>query len=210
MTAVTTYATLQTRIAADCNRTDTAFTTTAMPGFIQAAESLIRRRLSRTREAMGRATATINGEYELVPTDFGGVRSFELAASPSYALEYLTPDALTALKGYYQSAGKPLYYTVVGDEFQFLPEPGESYTGSLTYWRKLAALSVSNTSNWVLLSHPDAYIEGSLAYAFAWLQDEGRASQHMQVFLGILDNIEAADVQESYGATLQTRPSLVV
>ncbi len=61
-----------------------------------------------------------------------------------------------------------------------------------------------------MASHPDAYIEGSLAYAFAWLQDEGRANLHTQAFLGILDDIEAADRQESYGATMQSRPSLVV
>lgn len=209
MTAITTYATLQTRIGEDCNRTDTAFTN-AIPGFIQTAESIARRRVSRTREALGRATATVDNEYELTPNDFGGPRSFELQSDPVISLTYLTPDALTALKGTYSSAGKPLYYTIIGDEFQFLPTPGESYTGSLTYWRKLAALSVSNTTNWLLLSHPDIYLAGALAYAFEWLQDDVRAQQQASLFNGLLDDLVAADRSEQYGAAPQARPTVVV
>ncbi len=208
MTAVTTYATLQTRVGEDCNRTDSAFTN-ALPGFIQSAEGEMNRRL-RVRQMVARATATINGEYELLPTGFMGVRSFELSSDPQYALEYITPDALTGLKGYYQSTGKPLYYTVVGDEFQFLPEPGESYTGALSFWQKVPALSVSNTSNWLLESHPDAYVAGAKAYAYDWLQDDARSNKWTGIFSALLDSIQGDDAAQSYGATLQSRPSLVV
>ena len=208
MTAVTTYATLQTRVGEDCNRTDAAFTA-ALPGFIQSAEVEMSRRL-RVRQMITRASATINAEYELLPTGFMGVRSFELDTTPPLALRYCDPDTLTALKATYQGAGKPLYYTILGEEFQFLPEPGEAYTGSLSYWRSIPALSVSNTTNWLLTAHPDAYIEGAKYHAFRWLQDEERAALSVQAFITILDDIQRDDMTQSYGASLQARPTVAV
>lgn len=209
MTAVTTLATLTTRLSEDCNRDDAGFIA-AIPGFIQSAEAEMQRVIGRVRRMIGRATATINTEFELVPTDFAGVRSFELQTSPVRALEYVSPDALTGLKGQYQTSGNPVYYTIIGDDFQFLPVPGSAGTGQLIYWRKFPALSVSNTSNWLLLDHPDAYIWGSKVHAFAWLQDEGRAGAAASAFSTILADIVSNDRAESYGATMQTRTSLVV
>jgi len=209
MTAITTYATLQTRIAEDCNRTDSAFTT-AVPGFIQTGEAELRRRVGKTRHAIGRATATINNEYELTPTDYGSPLSFELQSDPKYALTYITPEALSALKGTYSSSGKPIYYTQIGGEFQFLPEPGEGYTGSLTYYRDIAALSASNTTNWLLLKHPDAYLWASLIYAYQWLQDPAEKANAANALDIVLASIETRNLSEAYGASLQSRPTLVV
>jgi len=208
MTAVTTFATLQTRLGEDCNRTDAAFTA-ALPGFIQSAEAEANRRL-RVRQMITNAAATINGEYELVPTGFLGLRSLEIDSTSNYALTYLTPDALTSLKGNYTTAGKPIYFTIVGRQFQFLPAPDAGYSGLMSYWEKIPALSVSNTTNWLLDDHPDVYVAGAKAYAYDWLQDDARSDKWTNLFSALLDSIQSDDAAQSYGATLQARPSLVI
>lgn len=209
MTAVISYATLITRLGEDCNRVGDTDFASAAPGFIQSAEAEMNRRL-RVRDMIARATATIDNEYELVPTGFMGVRSFVLQSSPSYPLEYLTEDLLAAKKYSYTTAGKPIFYAVVGGEFQFVPEPGDSYTASLSFWQKIPALSVSNTSNWLLESHPDAYVEGAKVHAFNWLQDEAREQIALQKFGIILADIVSDDASQSYGASMQTQSGIAV
>jgi hypothetical protein len=201
-----TYSALQAEIAGYLNRDDL---TSVIPSFITLAESQMQRRL-RTRKMIGRSEATIDNEYELLPSDFAGVRSFELDTTPKRALEYITPDALAGMKASYSTAGNPIYYTIVGDEFQFLPAPGDGQTGSLTYWKKIPALSASNTSNWLLLAHPDAYLYGSLLQSAPYLIEDERLTMWGTLFTTIMDDIEASDRAETFGASMQTRSGNVV
>jgi hypothetical protein len=160
--SITTYAELKTDIAFWLDRDDY---TSKLGTFIQFAEAELQRRL-RVRKMVGRATATLDNEYEVLPSDFAGVRTFELASTPTVSLEYVSTEKLTNYRDVYASAGQPIYYSVIGDQFRFVPRPATTYPGSaLTYWRKIAALSDSNTSNWVLENHPDAYLYGALRHA---------------------------------------------
>jgi hypothetical protein len=177
--------------------------------FIDQTEAKLQRRL-RVRRMVNRASTTINSEYETVPTDFAGLRSFQVDGSPSYALEVVAPDQLTALKPSYQTAGKPRYVAIVGGEFHYLPQPpGDGYTGQIEYWRKIPALSDSNAYNWISEEHPDAYLYGCLVEAASFLGD-GRISTWAVQFSAAIDEIIEADKREGYGPGLQTRSGIAV
>lgn len=198
-----TYSALQTAIAGYLNRSDL---TTVIPDFITLAEAEMRRRL-RTRRATGRSDATLTTEYIAVPTDFGGPRSIVLTGtSPKALLEFVeTAKLLELQQSTYTAIGQPRFYTVVGEELQFLPPPDGSYTIEMTYWKGLAALSASNTSNWMLTDNPDAYLYGSLLHSAPYLMDDDRISMWGTMFSAIMDDIKIDDEQAAYGGRLNIR-----
>jgi len=122
--ALTTYAELKTSVGDWLNRTDL---TTAIPDFISLAEAQIERNL-RTRQMIVRSTASINTEYAATPTDFLETKSFVLDTNPVTPLQFETISAMNDLQRLNSAASKPLYFSVVGEQFRFVPEPDTTYT----------------------------------------------------------------------------------
>lgn len=201
--ALDTYSALQTTIGSTLNRADL---TTAIPDWITLAEAEMRRRL-RTRRATGRSTATLTGEYIAVPSDFGGPIAVVLTGTdPKVRLEFADiARMLEAQQGAYSGTGQPRWYSVVGENLQFMPSPDGSYAIEMTYWKGLAALSVSNTTNWMLTDNPDAYLYGSLLHSAPYLMDDDRVSMWGTLFSTIMDDIKIDDEQAAYGGRLNIK-----
>jgi hypothetical protein len=174
--ALATYADLQTSVGSFLNRADL---TSIAPDFITLAEGQINRRLMKdgpVRQMMGRSDATIDDEFIAVPDDFLGARAMYLA--PNYLpLEFVSPEEIVRRKTLYpDESGDPQCFSVVGAEFQFWPWNDGTFTGELTYWKTIPALSVSNTSNWLLTAYPDVYLYTSLIQSAPYLRDDARLS----------------------------------
>jgi hypothetical protein len=60
-------------------------------------------------------------------------------------------------------------------------------------FRDITSLSSSNTSNWLLADHPDAYLYGSLLEAAPYLNDDSRVSLWGSAFNEIIDQIRRPD-----------------
>ena len=200
--ALTTYAELKTSVGDWLNRTDL---TTAIPDFISLAEAQIERNL-RTRQMIVRATASITTEYSAVPADFLEVKSFKLDTNPVTPLGFETIDSMDTLAVTYRSASKPIFFTVVGEQFRYLPEPDTAYTGELIYYAKLSKLSTANTTNWLLTSAPDVYLYGALMQAAPYLQDDARITTWASLYKTGLEEVRQADDRgATSGGTLITR-----
>lgn len=201
--ALDTYANLQTTIGNFLNRADL---TSAIPDFITLAEAEMRRRL-RTRRATGRSDATLTSEYIAVPSDFGGPIAITLTGtSPIALLEYAEPSKmLEAQQGNFTGTGQPRWYSVVGENLQFMPAPDGSYTIEMTYWKGLTALSASSTTNWMLTDNPDAYLYGALIHSAPYLVDDERISTWAGIFSAIMDDIKVSDAQSAYGGRLNQK-----
>lgn len=201
--AFDTYANLQLAIAGFLNRADL---TSVIPDFITLAEAEMRRRL-RTRRATGRSTATLTSEYIAVPSDFGGPRAIVLTGTnPIALLEYAEPSKMLEVQqGTFTGTGQPKWYSVVGENLQFLPVPDGSYAIEMTYWKGLAALTTSATSNWMLTDNPDAYLYGSLMHSAPYLMDDERVGMWATAFTGIMDDIKIDDEQAAYGGRLNMK-----
>lgn len=194
--SISTYTELKTAVANFLARDDL---TSQIPNFIQLAESRMSRELE-TRDQEKRATATLTSgdEYIALPTDLREVRSVALTTDPKTVLTYYSP---TSLDSTYSSggSGKPLGFSIVGGEMKLRPIPDSSYTAEIIYVGGLSALSDSNLTNVVLTRHPDAYLYGALAEAYAYLLDETRAAQYMQRFSMAIDEIKVDEQRAHYG-----------
>ena len=191
--ALTTYAELKTSVGDWLNRTDL---TTAIPDFISLAEAQIERNL-RTRQMIVRATASITTEYSAVPNDFLEVKSFKLDTNPVTPLGFETIDSMDTLAVTYRSASKPIFFTVVGEQFRYLPVPDTAYTGELIYYAKLSKLSTANTTNFLLTAAPDVYLYGALMQAAPYLQDDARITVWASMYRSGLEEVTKADDRSS-------------
>lgn len=198
-----TYSGLLSSVAGTLNRADL---TAVIPDWVVLAEAEMRRRL-RTRRATGRSTATLTSQYIAVPTDFGGPIAIVLTGtSPKASLEFVELSKFLELQQTtYTASGQPRFYSVVGENLEFLPTPDASYTLEMTYWKGLAALSVSNTSNWMLTDNPDAYLYGALLHSAPHLMDDDRVSMWGTLFSTIMDDIKIDDEQAAYGGRLNIK-----
>ena len=190
--ALTTYTELKSSLADWLNRTDL---TSAIADFISLAEAQMERQL-RTRQMIVRATASFAAaaEYGTVPDDFMEVKSIKLDTNPVTSLSFQTIEGMDQLSNTtYLSSGKPLYFSVVGNQFRLLPIPDGAYTADLVYYAKLAKLSATNATNWLLTQAPDVYLYGSLLQAAPYLQDDARISVWSSLYLAGLEQLQVAD-----------------
>jgi hypothetical protein len=202
--ALASYNDLKSSIADWLNRDDLA---AVIPDFITMAEAQLERRLPVER-MVKRATATLDTPFSAVPGDFVSPKSLVLTSTaPVQPLEFLSEDELDAKKYVYRSVGKPLYFTVVGTQFEVLPAPDGEYTAELTYVGTLDKLSNSNPSNWILARHPDVYLYNSLMQAAPYLRDDERVGLWSQL---ASQAIEDMLIQDSRAAVSQGRVAMKV
>lgn len=169
--AITTYAELQSAIGDWLNRADLV---AVIPTFISLAEARFNRGI-RHRKMVERATATLDTEYSALPADWLETIRYQLNTNPITVLEFVSPDQAAMLKGANSAVGKPIYYTQIGQQFQVIPVPDSgNYTGELTYYAKIPALSNSNITNWLLQDAPDLYLYTSLMQSAPYLRDDER------------------------------------
>jgi hypothetical protein len=156
---------------------------------------------------------TIDSETESMPSDFLQVRDFFITSGETkYALKYITPAQMDQIRGS-STSGMPSAYTILGDNFRFAPIPSSAYTGTLNYYAKFAALSDSNTSNYILASHPAIYLYGSLYHAANFLGgiDPQRLQQWQSMYTTAMERLERNDREDQYGnAPLQQRGDVTV
>ncbi len=205
--ALSTYTELKTSIANWLNRSD--LTTEIADDFIKLTEADFNAKL-RIRQMEQIDTVTINAETVTVPTGFISVRSFYILSGNKYPLEYLTPSNLFETKGGSRT-GRPRSYTIEADneteQFRFGPSPDTSYTGYLSYYKAFNALSDSNASNYILNSHPNIYLYGSLYHAANFLGgiDPDQKQNWLQMYIASMERCENNDKQDSYGGAPVTQ-----
>ena len=207
--AISTYTELKASIANWLNRSD--LSDEIADDFIKLTEADFNAKL-RIRQMEQIDTVTINAETVSVPTGFIAVRSFYiLLSSTKYPLEYITPSNMFEIRGGSRS-GRPRSYTIEADneteQFRFGPSPDTSYTGYLSYYKNIEALSSSNATNYILDKHPGIYLYGSLYHAANFLggMDPDQKQNFLQMYIAAMERCENNDRQDSYGgAPVQQR-----
>jgi hypothetical protein len=201
--AITTYAELKTAVADFLNRDDL---TSQIPTFISLAEADINRKL-RHWNMEKRSVAEINSQYSAVPSDWIETIRFRLTDGTTYALDFMSQAEIIDYRaGIANVSGRPAYYAVSGGQFEFAPTPGDTYNAELLYYAKIAALSDSNTSNWLLLDAPDIYLYGALVHSAPYLAEDARAAVWAGLYQSALDGLNAtSDAARHSGAGLKLK-----
>ena len=120
---------------------------------------------------------SIAGRYTTLPTDTLEIIRIVVDLTPVIVLEYMTPEEISERRIVMSSTGKPYYFTTIGgatNQLEVLPSPDSTYTSSIVYYTRIAALSDSATSNWLLAAHPDIYLFGTLVEAEPYLKNDER------------------------------------
>ena len=209
--ALATYSDLKTSIANWLNRTD--LTSEISEDFIVLTEKDFNSKLRIRKMNATDSSFSINAETVALPSGFLQVRDFYIVeGGTKYALKYITPAQMDQIRGS-STSGMPSAYTILGDNFRFAPVPDSAYTGTLNYYAKFAALSDTNTSNYILASHPAIYLYGSLYHAANFLGgvDPQRLQQWQGMYTTAMERLERNDREDQYGsAPLQQRGDVTV
>lgn len=195
--AITNYTDLQTSIANFLARSDL---TAQIPDFIKLAEVRLSRELeSRSQEKRVLAQTVAATEYLALPTDLREVREVKLNTSPLTVLQYKSPSQIDSDHPT-TGNGKPVSYSIVGDELKLRPVPDTAYDIEIVYIGEITPLSATNLTNNILTRHPDAYLAGSLVEAYTYLMDEQRAQVYDQKFSRAIDEIRKDENRAQYGS----------
>tara|TARA_Y100000385_G_scaffold143236_1_gene148547 strand:- start:936 stop:1583 length:648 start_codon:yes stop_codon:yes gene_type:complete len=191
-----TYAELKTAIANYLNRSDL---TSDLDTFIDNVEAELNRRL-RTKDMIKRATATADSQYLTVPTDWIEAINVEITSNNFSPLFQQSIESLDVYrKSNNNSTGQPVYYAMVDDSIELAPTPDGEYTLQLTYYAKISALSDTNTSNFVSVSHPDVYLYGALKHASIFLMEDERIPMFTQQFEKALEEMRLEQEKAAFG-----------
>lgn len=196
--ALTTYSGLSTGVFRRLDRTADA---TVFDDCISLAEAEINRRLALkpVRPMHIRSTATINAQFIATPTGILDVDSFKI--DDNDPLTFTSPQNMEAMYEEDDETGSPRFYTQIGAEFRFYPEPDTSYDATLIYWTKVPALTSGATTNWLSLAHPDVYFHGILAHAYQEYFDPENADAQAGLF-----DIAIQKVLDAYPHRTDNRP----
>ena len=208
--AISTKAELHTAVANWLNRSDL---TSRISEFIVLAEAQLNR-LLRTREMLTRSTASTADQYVSLPTDFLDMMIIELTSTtPPKRLIYITSDRSDDYREQQNNkTGTPNYYTIEGAFIQLLPTPNTSYTIQLNYYKDIPAMATlaDSGSNWLLLTHPDIYLYGTLLQSAPYLMDPQSIGTWGTMYAQSIQELQTADEKSRYsGGTLNIRPKYI-
>ena len=195
--AITTYSELKTSIADFLNRDDL---TSVIPDFISLAEAQMQREI-RHYKMEKRSTAEIDSRFSELPPDFLQAIRFHLEEQ-STRLELISLDDMLELRqDSNNTTGKPTSYALSGGAIEVYPTPDTTYNGELMYYATIAKLSDANTSNWILASHPDAYLYGALTQSAPYLKDDARMQVWSMLYAGAIAGINTESNRAKAGGS---------
>ena len=191
-----TYSELKTNIANFLNRSDL---TNQIDFFIDATEAELNRRL-RVKDMIKRATATADGQYLSLPTDWLEAINVQIDGN---SFQPLFQQSIESMDIYRKSndnvTGLPIYFALVDNTIELAPTPDSSYTLQLTYYGTIDALSDSNTSNFISNSYPDAYLYGALKHASIYLMEDDRVALFTSQFEKALEEMRMEQEKAEFG-----------
>ena len=196
--AIGTYAELQTAVA---NWLDRAALTDRIPEFIALGEARMNR-LLRLRMMEGKYTASTVGAQRnyALPTGYVQMRNFQINLTPIRPLQYVTPEVYDRLWGG-SSSGTPEVYTIVANELQLGPKPDSVMTMEMLFYKKITALSVSNTTEQMLTENPDIYLYGALMEAEPFIMNDERVGLWAQGFAQAVQALQEQDNKDRHSGS---------
>jgi hypothetical protein len=196
--ALTTYTQLLSYVEGMIDRTDL---TAVLPDFLTQAESKLNRTL-RVREMMSATTDTMSSSTITLPSDWlafvslwytaSGVR-YEVANVP-------IQEVNNADSG---DTGNPNKYYIAGSTVTFHPTADSNYSVGYVYYQKLDL--ATDTTNWLLTSHPDIYIYAILLEAALYQKDDADVQKFMEMTKGAVLQLEKSDRDIKSGSALVMR-----
>ena len=199
---ITNYGTLKTAIADTLNRDDM---TSVIPQFVSLAQAQFNRKIRSFRQ-ITRGSLTIDAQFEALPADWLETIRITMDANPIRVLTQISMDDLTRYRtAIDNTTDAPVYFAHNGTDIELFPTPSTSYTGEISYYAKVTALSADGDTNWLLTNHPDVYLYGSLVHTAPYLKDDARIALWAGLLAQAMSEIEDESTAARFGSPLRMR-----
>lgn len=195
--AINTYTTLVSAIGNYMHRSD-------LTGRDSEAIAMVEAKVNRRFRLRGmEATATGNmvaGTATIsLPTGFLEHRSLTYVPVTGAVrkLEFVTVEQADAYE--FTTSGLPAVFTFAGGAIRLYPTPDDTYAYTLKYYGQVSALTSGTVStNFLLASHPDVYLYGSLVEMCQFTGDDPRLASWKASLEEALRELERADRRERF------------
>jgi hypothetical protein len=196
--AISTYDELKTAVANWLDRDDL---TDRIPEFIALAEARMNRvlRLRMMESKYTASTVASQRNYNL-PTGYVQMRNFQINTSPITPLQYVSPEIYDRLWGG-STGGTPQFYTIIANEIQLGPIPGSVLTMEMLFYKKITALSASNTTEQMLTDNPDIYLYGALLEAEPFIMNDERVALWAKGFAQAVADLQEQDNKDRHSGS---------
>jgi hypothetical protein len=175
--------------------------TAAIPTFIMLAEARIDRDLRHWRQEK-RSVAQLDTQYSAIPTDYLRPIRLQITDAPTGEVAPISTAQMLQLRGDRNDrVGRPTHYALTAGSFELYPTPDKTYNASLVYYGRIASLSDTNTTNWLLTEAPDAYLYGALIHSAPYLKDDPRISVWGSLYTSAIEALNATSDDAKYGGT---------
>lgn len=199
---ITSYATLQTSIASFLHRTDM---TDIIKELIADAETRIANEL-RIRAMEAAFSEAISAGSVALPAGFLEWKFLYVDDDAAQKLTRKDPEWIYTNYPERTGSGKPVFFAREGENLIFGPYPNSTYTVKGRYYKKLDALSDSNTTNWFITNAPDLLRYGALCEAAPYMADDQRIPIWEGKYQMAKKRIQKTERDESFsGSVLSAR-----
>ena len=195
--SISTYAELNTAVESWIKRDDL---TSSVPDFIRLGELRIYRDL-RIRAMETAFTSTIASGVIAVPTGYAELKYAYVNTTPVGKLERKDAEWIYHNYPTRASGGQPKFIAREADNFIFGPYPDSTYSIKGVYYKRLDALSASNTTNWFTTNAPDLLLWAALCEAEPFIMNDPRATLWEQKYTAAKERIQREDNQEEFSGS---------
>ena len=196
--AISTYSELNTAVANWLDRDDL---TDRIPEFIALCEARFNRLLRIRAMEYKQTASTVAGQrYLALPTGFIQMRNLQMNASPIVPMQYVTPEIYDRLYGS-TSTGTPVMYTIIADEMQLGPIPASAQTIEMLFYKKFNALTIVDTTNWMITNAPDVYLYGCLLEAEPFIMNDPRVQLWATAFKQAITDMQEQDNKDRHSGS---------
>lgn len=199
--AITSYTTLCTAVANWLARSDL---TDRIPEFITLFEAKANRELRcpqmEKRSYTSVATSNTAPEFISLPSDFQTMRRLRLSGvTGKPRLANVSGQQADMLRySVANASSQPEFFTIVGNELELIPTPGQDYELEMIYRSNLDPLDNDTASNWLLDLAPDAYLYGALLEAAPYMKDDNRIAVWAAGLTTAFDGLNRLGMEQSY------------
>jgi len=192
--SISTFSELKTAVASWLNRSDL---TSEIADFVTLGEARIYRelRISAMETALSSA---ISSGVVAVPSDYVALKHAYVDGAPTRQLLRAEPGFIYAKYPSRAATGKPSYIAREGSNFIFGPYPDSNYTIKGIYYKRLPALSDSNTTNWFTSNAPDLLLYACLTAAEPFIKNDQRLIVWESMYQSAKDAIEREERDEQF------------
>lgn len=195
---ITSYSELKTSIANFLHRSDL---TSLIPEFIFDGETRIYNDL-RIKAMETAFTATISGGVVAIPSSFLEWKNLYVNSSPIQKLDRKSAEWIYQNYPTRASDGTPKYFAQDGTNLIFAPYPNSASEIKGTYYKRLAALSDSNTTNWFIENAPDLLRYAALCESAPYCRDIQMVQIWEQKYEAIKQRIQKTDRRETFSGSI--------